>query len=181
MPKNSNPVVDAHKVVRLAVTLRDSQGEALLTDNSSLEVLTGFGQLLAHVEQSILGLAVGEKCVLELKPSEAFGERDESKVIEFDREDFPQDVAPGDIFDAEGDNGTLTPLAVLEVQDEYVLVDMNHTLAGKSVTVEFEVLGVRSASKDDIRAASIAKQNSQSQPEDTLLPLNRLLGGRPRR
>ncbi len=181
MARTPNLVVDVHKVVRLAVTLRDDHGESLPTDNTSLEVLTGFGQLLPHVEQSILGLEVGEKCVLELKPVEAFGERDEAKVVEFDRDDFPEDVAQGDVFDAEGDNGTFTPLSVLEVHDDCVLVDMNHPLAGKRVTVEFEVLGVRSAGKEDLQAATIARQNIGLQPEDTLLPLNRLLGGRPRR
>ena len=181
MPRTPNIVADAHKVVRLAVTLRDDLGDTLPTDNSSLEVLTGFGQLLPHVEQSILGLAAGESCVLELKPIEAFGERDDAKIVEFDRDEFPADVAQGDIFDAEGDDGTFTPLSVLEVHDEYVLVDMNHPLAGKRVTVEFEVLGVRSAGKEDLQAATLARQNSSSQPEDTLLPLNRLLGGRPRR
>lgn len=181
MPRTPNLVVDAHKVIRLAVTLRDDHGETLPTDNSSLEVLTGFGHLLPHVEQSILGLTVGEKCVLELEPTEAFGEHDEAKVVEFDREDFPQDVVQGDMFDAEGDNGTFTPLLVLEVHDEYVLVDMNHPLAGKRVAVEFEVLGVRSAGKEDLQAATIARQNSGSPSKDTLLPLNRLLGGRPRR
>lgn len=181
MARTPNLVVDAHKVVRLAVTLRDDHGESLPTDNSSLEVLTGFGQLLPHVEQSILGLSVGERCLLELKPVEAFGERDETKVVEFERDDFPEDVAQGDNFDAEGDDGTLTPLSVLEVHDDYVLVDMNHPLSGRRVMVEFEVLGIRSAGKEDIQAATIARQNSGSQPNDSLLPLNRLLGGRPRR
>jgi len=60
-------------------------------------------------------------------------------------------------------------------------VDMNHPLAGKRVRVEFEVLGVRSAGKEDLQAAVIARQNRSSQPEDTLLPVNRLLGGRHRR
>ena len=181
MARTPNLVIDAQKVVRLAVILRDELGETLPTDNSSLEVLTGFGQLLPHVEQSILGLAVGEKCVLELMPIEAFGERDEAKVVEFDRDDFPEGVAQGDSFDAEGDDGTSTPLSVLEVHDEYVLVDMNHPLAGKRVTVEFEVLGIRSAVKEELQVATIARQNRGLQPEGTLLPLNRLLGGRPRR
>jgi FKBP-type peptidyl-prolyl cis-trans isomerase SlyD len=181
MPRTPNIVVEAHKVVRLAVSLRDDQGETLPTDNSSLEVLTGFGHLLPHVEQSILGLAVGEKCVLELKPNEAFGEHDEGKIVEFDRDDFPEDVAQEDIFDAEGDNGAFTPLLVLEVHDEYVLVDMNHPLAGKRVTVEFEVLEIRSAGKEDLQAATIARQNNGSSSKDSLLPLNRLLGGRPQR
>jgi FKBP-type peptidyl-prolyl cis-trans isomerase 2 len=143
--------------------------------------MIGFGQLLAQVEASILGLGLGGKCSLKLEPAEAFGTYDENKVVEFERDEFPADIAPGDLFDAEAEDGTVTSLTILEVHDEYVLVDLNHVLAGKCVTVEFEVLAIRPVSKSDIEAVTRARENRNSGPSDSLLPLNRLLRGRSRR
>lgn len=181
MTTNSSPVVEPQSVVRLGVALRDDAGNALQTDITQLEVIVGFGQLLPQVEQPILGLHVGQRCELKLQPAEAFGEYDPDKQIEIDREEFPPDVAPGDLFDAEREGGTVTTLTLLEVHEDYVLVDLNHVLAGKCVTIDFEVLAIRPASKRELEVAAMARENADSESDQDLLPLNRLLRGRSQR
>jgi FKBP-type peptidyl-prolyl cis-trans isomerase 2 len=181
MHNDPKPVVSAQSVVRLAVTLRGTCGEPLEADISELEVVIGYGQLLPKIEQSLMGLAIGEQRLLELQPEEAFGKHDASKVVEIDREEFPESVAPGDLYDTESSDGTMASLKVLEVHDDYVLVDMNHPLAGAPVAMQFRILAVRPADNRDIQAISIAREKSRLGSSEQLLPLNRLLKGHGRR
>ena len=173
--------IDSGKVVHLALTARDDSGAELETDSRTLDVLIGYGQLLPRVEQAIIGLRVGEQCAVKLQPAEAFGEYDELKVVEFERDDFPSNVQAGDQFEAENDRNEVVGLTVMGVHEDYVLVDLNHALAGKCVTLELEVLAIRPANARELAAARKRQVNVDPQSVGGLLPANALLGGRARR
>jgi len=181
MSDDSIPIVKSQCAIRLGVALLDDRGERLQTDIQSIEAIIGFEQLLPKVERALLGLRVGERCSMRLQPAEAFGDYDEAKLIELDRGDFPHDLAAGDLFEAEDEDGNTTILHVREVYQDHVLADLNHLLAGKCVTVEFEVQAIRPASRSDVRAAEMAREKRKSGNGESLVPLNRLLKGRSRR
>ena len=65
--------------------------------------------------------------------------RNPDAQVEVLRSEFPEDVAAGDCYEAEDEDGRPVLLQVLEVTDEGVLVDSNHPLAGQ--TLRFEVEG----------------------------------------
>jgi FKBP-type peptidyl-prolyl cis-trans isomerase SlyD len=174
-------LIDSGKVVHLGLTVLDETGEELQTDSSTLDVIVGYGQLLPKVEQALIGLQVGEQCVVNLKPAEAFGEYNEQKVLRFDKDDFPSDVQAGDLFEAESNGSEVVNLTVMEVHEDHILVDLNHALAGKSVTMKFEVLAIRPADRREIEAASKRRSNEDVRSTQGLLPANALLGGRARR
>jgi FKBP-type peptidyl-prolyl cis-trans isomerase SlyD len=174
-------LIDSGKVVHLGLTVLDDTQEGLQIDTSKLDVMVGFGQLLPKVEQALIGLQVGGQCAVKLQPAEAFGEYDELKVVQFDKDDFPSDVQAGDLFEVENERSEVAHLKVLQVHEDHVLVDLNHDLAGKCVTIKFEVLAIRPANGRELAAARKRQANADVQRAEGLLPVNALLQGRTRR
>jgi FKBP-type peptidyl-prolyl cis-trans isomerase SlyD len=119
-----------------------------------------------------------------VKPADAFGERDPKAVLEVLRDEFPEDVAEGDVFDAEEDEGgpvgSPVVLRVLEVTPDTVILDRNHPLAGQKVRFDVEALEVRPAEDSEILAAETALLD-QEEPKEALIPVASLLRGGTRR
>ena len=63
---------------------------------------------------------------------------------QFPRDAFPPEPEPqvGWMVELENDEGQRMPAAVAEVTDEYILLDMNHPLAGHDLTFEIELVAV---------------------------------------
>jgi FKBP-type peptidyl-prolyl cis-trans isomerase SlyD len=171
--------------VRLSVVIRDAEGEAVQEEPTETSFVFGFGLLLPALEAGIEGLPEGAKKSLTIKPEEAFGERDPKAVLEVLRDEFPDDVAEGDVFDAEEDDSPEAPggmvlLRVLEVTPDSVILDRNHPLAGQKVRFDVEVLEVRPAEEAEISAAEAAIL-AEGAPEPSLIPAASLLRGGTRR
>lgn len=175
---NDNDIIRPGSKVHVDFTVSDEEHATVQTDRSSFEVVVGFGQLLPQIEHTLLGMREGEKRTLVLAPHEAFGERDQAKVVEFDREEFPPDVVAGDHFEAEQENGAIVVLRVVEVLPDGVLIDLNHPLAGQSVFLTLAVTNVRPATQLELDSASSAAKRSAAEKLDALLPPERLLRGR---
>ena len=168
--------------VHLRVRLHDAEGEPVQAEPTETSFVFGYGALLPALEAGLEGLPEGAKRSLTLKPAEAFGERDPKATLEVLRDEFPEDVAAGDVFDAEDDDAPdgLVLLRVLEVTPETVILDRNHPLAGQKVRFDVEVLEVRPAEDTEISAAEAALTDEET-PEESLIPAASLLRGPSRR
>ncbi len=178
-PKHETAAIG--KLVQVDFLLRDADGINVQADQDSFSAVIGSGQLLPRIEGALIGLSVGERATLRLQPKEAFGDRDAAKVIEFDRDEFPPDVAAGDHFEAEQDGGAVVVLRIVEVQPEFVKVDLNHPLAGQFVELEFFVRNVREAGKHELSDMKAQANSPTMGTSADLMPVGRLLRGRPGR
>jgi len=59
-------------------------------------------------------------------------------------------IAVGTQFHAQGPNGEMLVVTVMEVQDEHVVVDGNHPLAGVDLNFDVKVVDVRDASEEEV-------------------------------
>ncbi|MBN1605299.1 MAG: peptidylprolyl isomerase [Polyangiaceae bacterium] len=165
-------------VVQLHYRAFDEEGELVAESERPAEFLVGYGQLPSRLEREVEGLTAGQSRSVTLGPSDAFGPRDSRAVLEVDRMDFPQDLAPGDQFEAEGASGELVWLRVLEASSETVVVDTNHPLAGQKVRFEITIDAVRPATEEERTGATERLQAVQA---PTLVSVDRLLQGGGRR
>lgn len=171
--------------VRLRVIIRDAEDAPVQDEATEAECVFGYGALLPALEEAIQGMEQGARKQVTLKPEDAFGERDPKAVLEVLRDEFPPDVAEGDVFDAEEDDGPGAPggmvlLRVLEVTPDSVILDRNHPLAGQKVRFDVEVLEVRPAEESEISAAE-ARLSVEGPAEQSLIPAASLLRGGTRR
>lgn len=179
--------VGPETVVTLEYAAIDEEGDPIAAGESGLEVVIGRGQLLPAIERAIEGLSAGDRKTIVLRPEEAFGRRKRDAIVEVDRGEFPEDVAPGDRFEMENDSGALLVLQVLDVGPDVVYLDLNHPLAGQQIRFDVTILGVRPATSEELEAAerTIAAMESSDVARATPvgmppIPLERLLRGRTR-
>jgi FKBP-type peptidyl-prolyl cis-trans isomerase SlyD len=167
---------------RVALSYRAYDADGDEVDHSPpdapLVAVFGYGQLLPAVEHAIGGLQPGQTRSIELPPSQAFGERDPRAVIEVDRADFPADVAPGDRYEVENQAGQLLVFKVLEVGEDYVMLDTNHPLAGQRVRIEVTIREARPATSEELSTAQARLLAPSAGFEPSLIGVERLLRGR---
>jgi peptidylprolyl isomerase len=100
--------------------------------------------MIKGFEAAVMGMSLDEKKMFTLSPEEAYGERDESRIHEFPRAEIPPEITPelGQTLALTSPEGHHIPARVAAVDDEKVTFDLNHPLAGQSLTFEVEVVGI---------------------------------------
>jgi FKBP-type peptidyl-prolyl cis-trans isomerase SlyD len=142
------------KVVRIHYILRSDTGEVLDSSDASepLEYLHGANNIVPGLEAGLVGAAAGQKLRVHVPPEQGYGPRAPDAVHAFPREAFPKDmqVEVGMSFQAEGEDGQSLPVWILSVEEERVMVDFNHPLAGHTLDFEVTVDGVRDATSEEL-------------------------------
>ena len=114
---------------------------SLVEGREPLKAKLGEGQLIRGFEAGLIDMGIGENKTIEINPTDAYGEYDESLIIEVDKSQVPENVEVGMMLQTFGPMGP-SVVKVLEIKDAVVVIDVNHPLAGKKLTFELEVVGV---------------------------------------
>lgn len=117
-----------------------------------LQVLLGRGQLIAGMEKAIEGREKGETFHVELGPEQAYGERREGLTQRVPKKYFQQGnrLKPGMSTMLHLKEGGQRAVTVQKVGMTTVDVDLNHPMAGKTLTFDIEMLDVRAASAEEL-------------------------------
>jgi FKBP-type peptidyl-prolyl cis-trans isomerase 2 len=107
-----------------------------------IEFEVGAKQVVPGFENAVLHMEEGEEKSFVLKPSEAYGEVNEQMVQKLPKDKLPADVKEGMVLGMNLPNGGQLPAKVLEVNDDEVMLDLNHPLAGKTLHFEIKVIGI---------------------------------------
>lgn len=109
-----------------------------------LEFKVGEGQMIKGFEKAVMGMALNEKKTFTLSPAEAYGERDESFTHEFPKAEIPPEVVPevGQTLALTSPEGHHIPARVVSVDDDKVVFDLNHPLAGQSLTFDIQIMSI---------------------------------------
>jgi FKBP-type peptidyl-prolyl cis-trans isomerase SlyD len=141
-------------VVSLQYQLSDAGGALLEKSEDPVSYLHGgYDGIFPAVEEALHGKDIGDNCVVTMEPGDAFGEYEHDLVRMEPRGLFPPDVAVGMQFEggAEGaDDEDYMLYTVVEVTEKEVTVDGNHPLAGKVLSFDCTVTGVRQATPEEI-------------------------------
>jgi len=116
-----------------------------------LEVEIGAEQIIAGFEKALMGMSLNEKKVFTLNPEDAYGQRDESLTHSVSRADVPPEINPevGQAVALATQAGQQVPAMITEVDAEKVVLDMNHPLAGETLTFDIEVVGISATPTQD--------------------------------
>jgi FKBP-type peptidyl-prolyl cis-trans isomerase SlpA len=145
------PRVQAGSFLTLHYRLAGPAGDIINTFGDKPATLSlGTGELSPAVEQCLIGLEEGVRQAFELPAGAAFGERNPdmqqwlARKVLTDMGDPLEEYRMGDVvqFPTPDGQGRFAGV-VLEVRDDQaVLFDFNHPLAGQPVTFEMHLLGV---------------------------------------
>lgn len=150
------------RVVLLDYMVKVATGQVVETSSGKgpIEYLHGAGQILPALERALEGLGEGEQAAFSIEAGDAYGERKDDNVVSLPKTLFPSDVKleKGLCLYARASGGQSYPITVREIQEEMVVVDLNHPLAGERLFFQVKICGVRPAGNQEIfsgKAASV--------------------------
>ena len=146
-------VIERDRVVSFHYTLSESGGEMSETSTGGepLTLLFGYGNVIAGVEDALAGHVAGDRFSVEVPPARGYGERREGNVRRVSKKHLPNPKAlrPGDRTSLTTEQGQ-HDVTVVKVGRTVVDVDLNHPLAGRTLSFDIEVIDVRAADEEEI-------------------------------
>lgn len=109
-----------------------------------LEFQMGSGMVIPGFESGVAEMEVGEKKTIHIPAEEAYGERREDLVMQFERSMLPEGLEPevGMGLQMQGPQGQPVPVTITEFDEENITIDANHQLAGQNLNFELELVEV---------------------------------------
>jgi len=110
---------------------------------SPLTVEVGAGEVIAGIDEALVGMAEGDTKTIEVPPEKGYGEWSDEHVREYDTEELTATLGgrpPEEGEYVETQDGT--PAEITHVDAETSTVDFNTPLAGETLEFEIEVLAI---------------------------------------
>lgn len=143
------------KFVELTYRVNDRKtGHVLTQVEFPLGYVHGHNEILApSVHMQLEGRQAGERIEVPIDGNDIFGPRDESLVFTDSIENVPEEYRTvGTSILMENNRGQTRSFLVTQVDDEKLTVDGNNPLCGREVVFTLEILTVRDATDDEIKA-----------------------------
>jgi peptidylprolyl isomerase len=125
-------------------TLADGSEFDSSRDRDPLEVTLGSGEVIPGFETALVGMSPGDRQTITVAAAEAYGERLAARVFEVERTRIPPevDLEVGGAVYAEDSAGQQLRLVVRALEEETVVLDANHPLAGQDLTFDLELVEI---------------------------------------
>ncbi len=109
-----------------------------------LKFTIGGGEVIPGFEEAAVGMGIGERKSITIAPENGYGEYNENLVIDMPAQYFPEDISPTEGLQLKivDENEEEVLVVVTEVNDEYIRLDANHPLAGKTLVFDIEMLEI---------------------------------------
>lgn len=131
-------------VVHYVGTLADGSEFDRSSEGHPLSFRQGAGQMTPGFEKAMEGREKGERFTVTIPAEEAYGPVHEEYRFTVDPSRFPPGLTPavGQRLHLSSDQGELEVI-VAAVDDDGVLLDANHPLAGQALTFDLTIVDVR--------------------------------------
>jgi FKBP-type peptidyl-prolyl cis-trans isomerase SlyD len=147
-----NMIAEKNMVVSFHYTLSDADGVEMESsrEKEPMSYLHGASNIIPGLEQAMEGRAVGDSFSVTVDPENAYGIRNDNNVqrVPLKRLKGIGKILPGQILNLQTQQGPVQ-VTVLKVGRFNVDVDGNHPLAGKQLTFDVEITGIREATEDE--------------------------------
>lgn len=109
-----------------------------------LEFTIGNGNMIAGFEKAVVGMAVGDAITTDIPSEEAYGEKRPDMLVAVPKAEVPADINPavGQQLSIQQQDGSALPVLVAEINEENIVLDANHPLAGKDLTFEIKLVEI---------------------------------------
>ncbi|MGD9210411.1 MAG: FKBP-type peptidyl-prolyl cis-trans isomerase [Desulfobacteraceae bacterium] len=130
--------------IHYTVKLQDGKTVGSSRGGQPLSFTIGRGKLFKTLEQGIIGMKVGDVRTIDLSPKDAYGIRDESKVLKIDRSKLDETIKlqAGRVVQYRSETQEVVNLLIREFDENTVTVDANHPLAGEALTYTVHLVSV---------------------------------------
>ncbi len=125
------------------LTLDDGTMVDSSLDYQPLQFTIDDGTLITGFNNAVNGMEVGETKTVRILPADAYGEYDDAAFEEIPRDYLPEDLEPeiGMLLQRSA-NGQVMIVRIVQFDDETVLLDTNHYLAGEALNFEIKLIEI---------------------------------------
>ena len=101
--------------------------------------------LIPGFEKGIIDMKVEEKKTINIPKDEAYGDVQKELFQAVPKDQLPQEIKPevGMGLVSKNPDGSERQLRVAEVNDDHIVVDANHPLAGKDLVFDLELVEIK--------------------------------------
>jgi peptidylprolyl isomerase len=115
-------------------------------DKIPLEFKVGEGKVLKGLDEAVVGLDVGTKKTVVIPPEKGYGLRKDGLFTEVARDKSKEPeagIVVGHVVCFKTDLGALRYGTVSKVEEDTITLDLNHPLAGQTITFDLEIVEVK--------------------------------------
>jgi peptidylprolyl isomerase len=123
-------------------------GDGTVFDSSEgrdpLQFEIGSSSVIPGFEHAVVGMEPGESKTATVPAVQAYGEREQTKVVEVERAQLPENIElrVGQRLKLTDQQQNSTFVTVTEMTDAAVKLDANHPLAGQELVFDIELVGI---------------------------------------
>ncbi|CAM2913430.1 FKBP-type peptidyl-prolyl cis-trans isomerase [Helicobacter burdigaliensis] len=147
-------MITNNQVVSIEYEVKEKDNADILDSNvggKPLEFIMGSGEIIKGLEEAVVAMEIGQSREVIVEPINAYGEYNSEYIQEVPRDQFVGiDLQEGMTLFGQGENGESVQVIVKGFNDEVVIVDYNHPLAGKTLHFNVKLLGVREATEKEL-------------------------------
>jgi FKBP-type peptidyl-prolyl cis-trans isomerase 2 len=109
-----------------------------------LQFEVGGGRVIAGFDKAVTGMKRGEEKKFTIAPADAYGDANPKLIKKVSRKEIPQDRKPevGMSLVMGTPEGRQMQALITEVNPEFIMLDLNHPLAGKALTFLIKVIKI---------------------------------------
>ena len=109
-----------------------------------LDVTIGSGMVIPGFDAALTGMEVGEKKTVKIPMDKAYGSHNAEMVMQVPKSQVPPDLKPeiGQKLQVGGADGELMTVEVIDLDDDFIVLDANPPLAGKDLTFDLELVAI---------------------------------------
>ena len=113
-------------------------------DHEPFTFTLGMMQVIPGFELAVMGMSPGTSKTVKVDVEKAYGQYYRELITEVDRSNFPADFQfdVGQQLEMPREDGQYDLVTVLKVTEKAVLLDRNHPLAGKDLTIDIQLLEI---------------------------------------
>ncbi len=110
-----------------------------------LEFTLGAGNVIVGFDKAVNGMRIGETKTVTIPAAEAYGPRNDEMVLTVARDELPEGLEPsiGQQLQVTQPGGGTAIVVVTDISGDSITVDGNHPMAGKDLTFELELVGIK--------------------------------------
>jgi peptidylprolyl isomerase len=112
-------------------------------ERAPLEFTAGGDEIIPGVSQAVLGMQRGESKTVTVDAEDAYGQRLPDLEHRVSRNMLPEEARVGDLLHAKVEGETVV-VWVMELGEDFAVLDLNHPLAGHNLTFDIELVAVES-------------------------------------
>ena len=135
---------------KVSIEYEGSLEDGTVFDNSKshdkpFQFIVGSGRVITGLDKAVIGMKLMEQKTITLQPTEAYGEINQKLTHKVLRSGLPPEPEPKPgmgLMMGGGPGGSTRRAMITEVTKKHIVIDMNHPLAGKSLTFKIKLMKV---------------------------------------